>query len=140
MIKHPNSSERPEINTIFVVDDEENWSYLTKRTLQKSGVGKHIITASNGLEAINELQARVANQESMPELIFLDIKMPVMDGFEFLEEISRSAVLNFDQTKVYIYSSSFHPKDRERASHYPISGFITKPLTQEILTEIVNSA
>ncbi len=112
-----------QINTVMVVDDDDNWCFVSKKILQKAGVGKQIITANNGLDAIKKLQTFAANGEKLPELIFLDIKMPVMDGFEFLEEVSKTANLDFSQTKIFMYSSSFHAKDRERANLYPVSGF-----------------
>ncbi len=131
-------AELPQIDTVLVVDDDENWCYVIKIILEDCGVGKQILTAKNGLEAIKQLQIVAAGGEKMPELIFLDIKMPVMDGFEFLDEITKSSELNLIYTKIYVCTSSFLPRDRERASQYsPVAGFITKPLTEEIIRDIL---
>lgn len=126
-----------QIATVMVVDDDDNWCFLSRRMLQKAGVGKQIITANNGLEAIKKLQALLANGDKLPDLIFLDIKMPVMDGFEFLDEITKWEVLSPIHTRIFMCSSSVHFKDKERADRYPIAGFITKPLTPEILKSIL---
>jgi CheY-like chemotaxis protein len=132
------TEELQQINTVLVVDDDDNWCFLSKRILQKAGVGKQVITAHNGLAAIKKLETMVANGEQLPELIFLDIKMPVMDGFEFLDEITKTARLDLSQTRIFMCSSSAHLQDREKAKIYPIAGFITKPLTTEILKDILN--
>lgn len=130
--------EGQKINTVLVVDDDENWCFVSKKILQKAGVGKEIMTANNGQEALSKLKEMAAAGGKLPELIFLDIKMPVMDGFAFLEEATKSPELDLSQTRIYICSSSFLTKDKERAKQYPVAGFITKPLTQEILRGIVN--
>lgn len=121
----------------MVVDDDDNWNYLSKRILQKAGVGKQIITATNGLEAIKKLQTLIAGGTRLPDLIFVDIKMPVMDGFAFLEEITHSKDLYPHHTRIFLCSSSLHSKDKEMAERYPIAGFITKPLTVELLHTIL---
>jgi CheY-like chemotaxis protein len=132
------TQERQPIDTVLVVDDDDNWCYLSKRILQKAGVGKQVLTAQNGLEAITKLRTLASGGEKLPELVFLDIKMPVMDGFEFLDEIVKSTDLNLSHTRIFMCSSSFHFKDRERANQYPVAGFITKPLTPEVLKNILN--
>jgi CheY-like chemotaxis protein len=111
---------------------------VTKLLLKDVGVGKQTLTANNGLEALRKLQTLAANGEKLPELIFLDIKMPVMDGFEFLESLKKSPSLDLSQTKIFITTSSFLSKDKERAQLYPIAGFVTKPLTEEILQTILS--
>ncbi|ALJ01118.1 hypothetical protein DC20_01510 [Rufibacter tibetensis] len=122
----------------MVVDDDENWIFVSKILLKKAGIGKEIITAKNGLEAITKLKDLVAAEDKkLPDIIFLDIRMPVMDGFEFLEETTKTEALNLSQTKVYICSSSLSPGDQERAALYPVAGFLTKPLTKEVLQEIL---
>ncbi|AHM58742.1 response regulator receiver domain-containing protein [Flammeovirgaceae bacterium 311] len=63
--------------------------------------------------------------------------MPVMDGFEFLEEATSTPELNLSQTKIYVTTSSVLPKDKEKVAAYPIAGFIPKPLNQNILKEIL---
>jgi CheY-like chemotaxis protein len=125
------------INKILVVDDDENWCFISKRMLSKASMGKEIITAKNGLEALNKLQQYAANGEKLPELIFLDIKMPVMDGFEFLEELSSLDNLNLSDTKIFICSSSLHPKDQERAAQHAVAGFLSKPFTTDVLSAIM---
>lgn len=131
-----NLAQEPAIDKVLVVDDDKDWCFVSKMILQKAGIGKQIITANNGREALTQLQTLTANGEKLPEVIFLDIKMPVMDGFEFLHETAQSTELDLSQTKIYICSSSYHPKDKEKASRYPVAGFLTKPLTQDVLKQI----
>ena len=129
----------PQIDIVLVIDDDEGWLFIYKNILRKAGIGKQVLTANNGLEGLKILQNIAAKNEKLPELIFLDIKMPVMDGFDFLDEVTKSAEWDLSQTKIFICTSSFHPKDKEKANLYPISGFITKPLTQDILRDILNN-
>ncbi|RDV14574.1 response regulator [Pontibacter diazotrophicus] len=128
-----------QINVVLVVDDDDNWCFVSKKILQKAGVGKDIITANNGQQALEILQAFAAEGKKLPELIFLDIKMPLMDGFQFLEIATKSAELDLSRTKIFVCSSSFLSKDKDRAKQYPVAGFITKPLTLEILRDILPS-
>jgi CheY-like chemotaxis protein len=60
-----------------------------------------------------------------------------MNGFEFLEEVTQLTELNLSQTKIYVCTSSGHPKDKEQAYLFPIAGFLTKPITSEILVDIL---
>jgi CheY-like chemotaxis protein len=126
----------PQIDTVLVVDDEDNWCYLAKILLQKHRVGKQILTAHNGKEALKKLHELAARGERLPELILLDIKMPVMDGFELLDEITISPELNLSHTRIYLSTSSFLNRDKEKAKLYPVAGFITKPLTEAHLRDI----
>jgi CheY-like chemotaxis protein len=132
-----NPEEMPQIETVLVVDDDDNFCFLTRLLLQEAGVGNRVITAGNGLEALKKLRGMAAGGEKLPELIFLDIKMPVMDGFEFLDQLAQSPELLRPDARIFMSTSSFLPRDKERASHYPIAGFLTKPLTEESLHEVL---
>ncbi len=121
----------------MVIDDDDNFCFLTRLLLQDAGVGKRVVTAGNGLEAMKKLRAMAAAGEKLPELIFLDIKMPVMDGFEFLDQLTKSPELPLHDARIFMSTSSFLPRDKERASRYPIAGFLTKPLTEESLHDIL---
>ncbi len=133
-----NAGRWAQIDTVLVVDDDDNWCFISKRIFKNAGVGQKVVTANNGLAAIKKLQTITAEGTKLPDLIFLDLKMPVMDGFEFLEEVTNSSELDLSRTKIYICTSSFNSKDKERASRYPIAGFITKPLTQEVLEKALS--
>jgi CheY-like chemotaxis protein len=124
-------------HTIMVVDDDDDYCFVTKIMLKKAGVGKKIIVASDGLEALNKLQGIAASGGKLPAIIFLDLKMPVMDGFEFLEEATKSSGLNLSQTKIFVTTSSVLPKDKEKALTYTIAGFVSKPLNQDVLRDIL---
>ncbi|MBC3538636.1 response regulator [Rufibacter sediminis] len=134
-----NPEKLQQINTVMVVDDDDNWIFVSKLILKRTGVGQEVITARNGREAFSILQAIAADPEKqMPELLFLDIRMPVMDGFEFLEEVTNVEGLDFSQTRIYMCSSSLNPVDKQRADLFPVAGFITKPLTKEALLQILS--
>ncbi len=127
-----------QIESVMVVDDDDNWIFISKINLKKAGLAKEIITARNGREAIDKLEELAASGEkNLPALIFVDIRMPVMDGFEFLEQITQKSKLDLGQSKVYMCSSSLNPADKERSAQYPIAGFLTKPVTKEVLLNLL---
>ena len=89
----------------------------------------------NGLEAINNLKPIIASGENIPEVILLDINMPIMDGWQFLDEFIQIPC----KQKIYIYivSSSIDPADQQKIKEYEnISNYIVKPITIEDLTKI----
>ena len=132
-------AEMPQqVETVLVVDDDENCCFVAKKLLKKAAVGKQVVTAANGLDALEKLQGIAASGGRLPGLILLDIKMPVMDGFGFLEEVAKAPELDLRATRIYVCTSSFLAKDRERAGQYQVSGFITKPLTHEVLVDILH--
>ncbi|RDV15010.1 response regulator [Pontibacter diazotrophicus] len=128
-----------QIERVLVIDDDETSIFLTKRLLHSVGVGSQIQTALNGLEGLNSIKKAVA-EELLPQLILLDIKMPVMDGFAFLEELERLPNMDFNDTKIALLSSSHNPWEMEKAKKYPVSAFLHKPLTKEKLQRVLEHA
>ena len=124
------------LKRILLVDDDEVTKFLSLRIFKKAGINAEILPANHGLEALDIVKEAYRRAQSLA-LILLDIKMPVMDGFEFLEKVTRLPDLNLSQTKIYMCTSSQHPKDKEQAYLYPIAGFLTKPLTLKIFKEIL---
>lgn len=109
--------------------------FLTKRLLSSMGIGKQIDTAYNGVEGLVHIREAAA-QGRLPQLILLDIKMPVMDGFTFMEELAKLKV-NLSDTKIVLLSSSQSPWDKEKAANSPAAAFLHKPLTKETLLNII---
>jgi len=121
---------------ILLVDDEEANHYIAQRVLQKLEVEAEMLNAKNGREAL-DIVKEVCQREQCPELILLDINMPVMNGFEFLEELQHSAVLSSAPIKIVLLTSSMHFQDLARAQEYPVIDFIEKPLTPEKLAKFL---
>jgi CheY-like chemotaxis protein len=128
------------IRNLTLIDDDEVFVYLTRKTLNKTNLVEHIRVFENGLDALNFIKDNLYNQDELPEVIFLDLNMPIMDGWQFLQEFSR---LKLDPNKsitIYICSSSISPDDVARAkSISEVSDFIFKPITADKLYEIVDS-
>ncbi len=128
----------------MLVDDDDVTLMICKMRLKKSNFCEDVITAENGEEAISYFERQLGlpeNQRELPEIIFLDINMPVMNGWEFLAEFEKNYIPLFKDIKISILSSSVDPNDELMASEHPmIIGFITKPLTNEILQELKESA
>ena len=109
--------------------------------ISKSLFSKEIVTAKNGEEALqyfNTLkQANTNPHLSKPQLIFLDLNMPVMSGWEFLDSFSTPEYSEFNNTKVIILSSTIDPEDLEKSNKYPmVIDFLSKPISKEMLEYI----
>ncbi|WP_158267490.1 response regulator [Adhaeribacter arboris] len=121
---------------ILLVDDDATAIFLSQRTLKRAEIEVEVLTAEHGLAAL-EIVKRVCEQEQCPELILLDINMPVMDGFEFLEALQTSADLSKADIKIVLVSSSTHYLDIARSKKYPGIDCIEKPLTIEKVSQFL---
>ena len=125
------------LESILLIDDDEITNFINEHLLQEMSVATEILIATNGKEGLDLIQARCQDQKSCPDLILLDIKMPVMNGFEFLEEYQNMDVPNRPQTVVVMLTSSSNSKDIEQANQSDIATYINKPLTEQKISTII---
>lgn len=118
---------------VLVIEDDQTSAFLLKLLLQESDLVESISTTNNGWEALDYIKRLKANGGKYPELIFLDINMPVMDGFEFLEACRQVGSLESENTKVIILTSSTHHQDIGKAKAYGIMNYLIKPITEEAI-------
>ncbi|MBC7381899.1 MAG: response regulator [Bacteroidia bacterium] len=124
---------------LFLIDDDATYVFLTKKTIKLTNYNAAIKEFCDGKEAIDYLQSIMSERELWPDIIFLDLSMPVMDGWEFLEEYALIVSAFDKRIPLYIVSSSISPYDIDRAKNIPIiSDFIIKPLLKEKLIELLN--
>ncbi len=128
------------IDIIALIDDDPAFVYITEKIIEKTNQFREVMVFDNGLNALNYLKENIRNSLHLPNIIFLDLSMPVMDGWQFLEEYALLNIENKSKITVYICSSSISPYDITRAkSISEVTDFIIKPITKEKLTEIVSA-
>jgi CheY-like chemotaxis protein len=121
------------LNTIWVVDDNEADIMIAEQQIQSIDSRIQVISFQNARQALSQLRKPEA-ETARPDIIIVDLFMPVMDGWQFLQEYCQLPREVHQAAKVYVISSSMVPQDKDRASKiYPIADFITKPLTQQVL-------
>ncbi len=132
------------LSTILCVDDDPITLMLCKKVIEKVNFAENTATALNGEEAINffdrliEEQQNPSNTNSHPALVFLDLNMPVMNGWEFLDIYYQKNYHEiFGSTKIIIISSTIDPKDISESKKYSIvMDFYSKPITKEMLEKL----
>lgn len=125
------------IDHVLFVDDDEITNYLNVRLVQKMKVAKEIKVATNGLEALDLIRKYKNEGVKCPNLIFLDLNMPLMDGFQFLETFSQLDGCT-EPPRIVVVTTSTNNKDLDRLQHYSIiSGYINKPMTTEKLQRVL---
>jgi CheY-like chemotaxis protein len=119
----------------MIIDDNLTDRYIAEHYLKAVRFAANVISKSSAREALGYLKANSA--EKLPKIIFLDIRMPEMDGFEFLDEYAKLPALVNEYCTVIMLSSSNDPKDHERIkANALIKKFIDKPINKESLMNL----
>ncbi|MEQ8810141.1 MAG: response regulator [Imperialibacter sp.] len=127
------------VNRIILIDDDEISNFLSISLIRKIDPEIEIIPFRNGKEALDYLKNEGLSKRKS-NLILLDIRMPVMNGFEFLEEIRNSNLKTKDSMRVVMLSSSDNPRDLEKAKSFEVLGYINKPLKEESISTYLSLA
>ncbi|WP_439881149.1 response regulator [Pontibacter sp. MBLB2868] len=128
------------LNTILLIDDDETTNYLNHRLLTRMEVAPDIRVVTNGEEALNYLNKAFAGEPEYPrpDLIFVDIKMSVMDGFEFLEEYQQLDQQDKDKVVMLMLTSSASFYDLEKLKQFPdVRQHYSKPLTEGDVRDVM---
>lgn len=121
------------MKNVLLVDDDNIVNFINTKMLQHSGIASEIHTALNGEQALDLLNNYYTGTSSLPDVILLDLNMPVMDGFSFLDAFKRITLPRKENVSIIIVSSSSNPKDKDKAKEMGVTHFLTKPLSEESL-------
>ncbi|MDW7691060.1 response regulator [Flammeovirgaceae bacterium SG7u.111] len=127
------------IDLVMLVDDNDTDNFINKRIIELTSFAYRIEIKNSGKSALEYLNSVKDDEENLPDLIFLDINMPIVDGFVFLYEFESFPEAIKKKCKIVILSSSDNKRDIDKIvnNDYVIK-FITKPLTEEALDNVKN--
>lgn len=124
-----------------IIDDDQVYLFGVKKMILFYDFCKDVLTFRNGEEALKYLLPRIKNQDSLPGIIMLDINMPVMDGWEFLDAFVKMKTGLPGKIIIYVVSSSIQEKDIERVKAYAdVEDYIIKPVNFESLKQILGNS
>jgi CheY-like chemotaxis protein len=124
---------------ICIIDDDEIYIFLIKKSLSAIGINNEVISFLNGSDALEDLTQLKNHNQELPGIILLDINMPIMDGWEFLTEFRKLNSNNDKKIPIYIVSSSIANEDFEKSKTFPeILDYLSKPVELETLESILN--
>ncbi|MTI39005.1 response regulator [Fulvivirga lutimaris] len=126
---------------IMLVDDDDISSFIYRKIIEKAGLTQdHISTFLKGQDGIAHLENTIDNTAEFPDLILLDINMPVMDGWGFLDEYAEKVWPNLNKRVVVcMLSSSVYQEDINKAYGYAqVNDYVSKPLTSGVLEDLIN--
>lgn len=129
----------PKLDKVLFVDDDYIVNHINKLLVEALGLAKETITLQNGREALDLIKTMHTHGKGETVLVFLDLNMPVMDGFELLDELEKEKPLIANNLFLVILTSSTNQKDIEKARGFPIYGYVDKPLTEEKLIPLINA-
>lgn len=121
-------------NKILLLEDDPIDSFLGKTVIEQMDITEEIVVCSDGQEGLSCLE--MLKDSSSPDLILLDIRMPGMDGFEFLQELQK-VYTDEHQFTVVILTSSNHPDDITLSGHFHASYYLVKPITQDKVKKMI---
>jgi len=131
------------LRLILLIDDDEGTNFYNKFLIKETNIARNVAVAKNGKVALEFLTstgkfARNAPRYPRPDIIFLDINMPVMDGFEFMEAYEELPDNQKGNMVVVMLTTSLDQKDLSRAKEFgELKGFMNKPLTKNHLAAVL---
>ncbi|WP_419213173.1 response regulator [Maribacter sp. X9] len=127
------------LKKILLVDDSEMDNFINKTIIEKTKIPVAIQIKTSALEALHHLKELDNNITLFPDIIFLDIRMPLMDGFQFMEEYIKLPQEVREKCKVYMLSSSLDPGDIQKSeNNIGVEKYLTKPLAHHSLGELID--
>lgn len=126
------------MKNVWLIDDDEVFVFLTKKLIARSELEVTVKTYINGQDAIEQLQSLAQDENALPDIILLDLNMPVMDGWEFLKAYEEISFSNPNKIHLYIVTSSISPYEVERAKQIPaVQEFIVKPMVKDKFVDLI---
>ena len=130
-------AENRTIDLVMLVDDNDTDNFISKRIIEITKFAERVEVKNSGKSALDYLEEHQDNEDMLPNIIFLDINMPIVDGFVFLYEFEKFNELVREKCKVIILSSSDNKRDIDKiVNNNHVIKFITKPLTEASLEEV----
>jgi CheY-like chemotaxis protein len=127
-------------NIVSIVDDDRIYQFTMTKTIETDKRIKKILVFSDGEEAFDYLSRNSNKADELPDVIFLDLNMPYMDGWEFLEEYARIQPRLAKKIIIYVVSSSVSELDINRAKNVSnVTDYIVKPITMDKFNEVMDS-
>lgn len=122
---------------ILLVDDDKIFNFLNEKTITSLGLANEISFASNGQQALELLELYRSGKMKMPDIIFLDLDMPIMNGYEFLEEFAKIELPNKNAITIVVLTSSADPRDLTRTKELGIKYYYNKPLSRDEIKTLI---
>jgi CheY-like chemotaxis protein len=123
--------------TVLVVEDDPVCSMLAQKVLKLIGLDKQLYTANNGREALEIFNRCFCGEIGLPDLILLDLNMPIMDGFQFIQAYEKLQFPHKEKVLIVITTCSVDDHDIERAKELGIKYYLEKPISELVLKSII---
>lgn len=123
------------LKNVCIIDDDPIYVFGTKRMMELLNFSDNVVVYENGREALDNLILNIQDAD-FPEVIFLDLNMPIMDGWQFLDEFTKHSPPK--TTYIYVVSSSIDPNDTDRVRDYNlVNNYIIKPMGESELNQVL---
>jgi CheY-like chemotaxis protein len=123
---------------ILLIDDDKIFNFLSEKTIASLGLVNQIHFATNGQQALDLLHQYEHGLIEMPDIIFLDLDMPIMNGYDFLREFRKLDIPNKSSIIIVVLTSSANPDDVRRAKELGIKYYFNKPLSRNEIKDMIS--
>lgn len=128
-------------DSVCVIDDDMVYRFALRCLLETWDLANNFTEFTDGSDAFEFIKSNASNSSTLPDVVFLDINMPVMNGFNFLDEYAKIKSTLTKDIRIYLVSASIADETRRRAQSHPmVNGFIIKPMPVDALQEIMKEA
>jgi CheY-like chemotaxis protein len=124
---------------VLLVDDDKICNFITEATLNRLGFAKEIHAVLNGKEALELINKHLTGDLAVPDIIFLDLNMPIMNGFQFIEAFEKLDFPKKNNVTIVVLTSSENPEDIIKAKKLGVSHYMTKPINEAEVIALFNN-